>query len=65
MREKFKRFWDTANPDLLRLVIILVLVGLLLAGFLLFGRSGSSGSVLPAWVQAEHVEPPDERLAAA
>ena len=35
------------------------------AGFLLFGRSGSSGSVLPAWVQAEHVEPPDERLAAA
>lgn len=65
MREKFKRFWDTANPDLLRLVIIFVLVGLLLAGFLLFGRSGSSGSVLPAWVQAEHVEPPDERLAAA
>ena len=52
MREKFKRFWDTANPDLLRLVIILVLVGLLLAGFLLFGRSGRSGSVLPSWVQA-------------
>ena len=65
MREKFKRFWDTTNPDLLRLVIILVLVGLLLAGFLLFGPSGSSGSVLPAWVQAGHVEPPDERLAAA
>ena len=40
MREKFKRFWDTANPDLLRLVIIFVLVGLLLAGFLLFGHSG-------------------------
>lgn len=37
MREKFKRFWDTANPDLLRLVIIFVLVGLLLAGFLLLG----------------------------
>ena len=65
MREKFKRFWDTANPDLLRLVIIFVLVGLLLAGFLLFGRSGNSGSVLPAWAQTEHVEPPDERLAVA
>ena len=26
MREKFKRFWDTSNPDLLRLVIIFVLV---------------------------------------
>ena len=32
MREKFKRFCDTANPDLLRLVIIFVLVGLLLVG---------------------------------
>ena len=65
MREKFKRFCDTANPDLLRLVIIFVLVGLLLAGFLLFGRSGNENSVMPAWEQAEHVEPPDERLAAA
>lgn len=65
MREKFKRFCDTANPDLLRLIIIFVLVGLLLAGFLIFGRSSGSGSVLPAWVQGEHVEPPDERLAAA
>ena len=65
MREKFKRFYDTANPDLLRLVIIFVLVGLLLAGFLLFGRSGNENSVMPAWEQAEHVEPPDERLAAA
>ena len=65
MREKFKRFCDTANPDLLRLVIIFVLVGLLLAGFLLFGRSGDGGSVLPAWAQTEHTEPPDERLAAA
>ena len=65
MREKFKRFWDTSNPDLLRLVIIFVLVGLLLAGFLLFGRSSDGGSVLPAWVQSEHAEPPDERLAAA
>ena len=45
MREKFKRFCDTANPDLLRLVIIFVLVGLLLAGFLLFGRSGDGDSV--------------------
>lgn len=36
MREKFKRFWDTSNPDLLRLVIIFVLVGLLLAGLLTF-----------------------------
>ena len=43
----------------------LFLVGLLLAGFLIFGRSSGSGSVLPAWVQGEHVEPPDERLAAA
>ncbi len=41
------------------------LVGLRLAGFLIFGRSSGSGSVLPAWVQGEHVEPPDERLAAA
>ena len=65
MREKFKRFCDTANPDLLRLVIIFVLVGLLLAGFLLFGRSDEGASILPAWVQTEHVEPPDERLAAA
>ena len=65
MREKFKRFCDTANPDLLRLVIIFVLVGLLLAEFLLFGRSGDGASILPAWAQAEHVEPPDERLAAA
>ena len=65
MREKFKRFWDTANPDLLRLVIIFVLVGLLLAGFLLFGHSGDGGSVLPAWAQTKRVEPPDERLAAA
>ena len=65
MREKFKRFCDTANPDFLRLIIIFVLVGLLLAGFLIFGRSSGSGSVLPAWVQGEHVEPPDERLAAA
>ena len=65
MREKFKRFCDTANPDLLRLVIIFVLVGLLLAGFLLFGRSGNSGSVLPAWAQTECVEPPDKRLATA
>lgn len=64
MREKFNRFCDTANPDLLRLIIIFVLVGLLLAGFLIFGRSSGSGSVLPAWVQGEHVEPPDERLAA-
>ena len=65
MREKFKRFWDTANPDLLRLVIIFVLVGLLLAGFLLFGRSGKIGSVLPAWTQTEHVESPDKRLSTA
>lgn len=65
MREKFKRFWDTVNPDLLRLVIIFVLVGLLLAGFLLFGHSGDGGSVLPAWAQTKRVEPPDERLAAA
>ena len=65
MREKFKRFWDTSNPDLLRLVIIFVLVGLLLAEFLLFGRSGDGGSVLPAWAQTKRVEPPDERLAAA
>ena len=65
MREKFKRFWDPANPDLLRLVIIFVLTGLLLAGFLLFGHSGDGGSVLPAWAQTEHTEPPDERLAAA
>ena len=49
---------------MLRLIIIFVLVGLLLAGFLIFGRSSGSGSVLPAWVQGEHVEPPDERLAA-
>ena len=56
MREKFKRFCDTANPDLLRLVIIFVLVGLLLAGFLLFGRSGNENSVMPAWEQAEHVD---------
>ena len=65
MREKFRRFWDTTNPDLLRLVIIFVLVGLLLAGFLLFGHSGDGGSVLPAWAQTERVEPPDERLAVA
>ena len=65
MREKFKRFCDTANPDLLRLIIIFVLVGLLLAEFLLFGRSGDGASILPSWAQAEHVEPPDERLAAA
>ena len=65
MREKFRRFWDTTNPDLLRLVIIFVLVGLLLAGFLLFGRSSDGGSVLPAWAQTGRVEPPDERLAAA
>ena len=64
MREKFKRFCDTANPDLLRLIIIFVLVGLLLAEFLLFGRSGDGASILPSWAQAEHVEPPDERLAA-
>jgi hypothetical protein len=31
VREKFKRFCDTANPDFLRLIIIFVLVGLLLA----------------------------------
>lgn len=42
-----------------------VLTGLLLAGFLLFGHSGDGGSVLPAWAQTEHTEPPDERLAAA
>ena len=65
MREKFRRFWDTTNPDLLRLVIIFVLVGLLLAGFLLFGRSSDGGSVPPAWAQTERVEPPDERLVAA
>lgn len=65
MREKIKRFCDTANPDLLRLVIIFVLVGLLLAGFLLFGCSGNSDSALPAWAQTECVEPSDERLAAA
>ena len=47
MREKFKRFCDTANPDLLRLIIIFVLVGLLLAEFLLFGRSGDGASILP------------------
>ena len=41
------------------------MVGLLLAGFLLFGRSGNENSVMPAWEQAEHVEPPDKRLAAA
>lgn len=56
MREKFKHFCDTANPDLLRLVIIFVLVGLLLVGFLLFGRSDEGASILPAWVQTEHVE---------
>ena len=65
MREKFKHFCDTANPDLLRLVIIFVLVGLLLVGFLLFGRSDEGASILPAWVQTEHVEPPDERLTVA
>ena len=65
MREKFKRFCDTANLDFLRLIIIFVLVGLLLAEFLLFGRSGDGASILPSWAQAEHVEPPDERLAAA
>lgn len=62
---KFKHFCDTANPDLLRLVIIFVLVGLLLVGFLLFGRSDEGASILPAWVQTEHVEPPDERLTVA
>ena len=65
MRQKFKHFGDTANPDLLRLVIIFVLVGLLLVGFLLFGRSDEGASILPAWVQTEHVEPPDERLTVA
>lgn len=52
MREKFKRFCDTANPDFLRLIIIFVLVGLLLAEFLLFGRSGDGASILPSWAQA-------------
>lgn len=46
MREKFKHFCDTANPDLLRLVIIFVLVGLLLVGFLLFGRSDEGASII-------------------
>ena len=34
-------------------------------GFLLFGRSDEGASILPAWVQTEHVEPPDERLTVA
>ena len=41
------------------------MVGLLLAGFLLFGHSDDATSILPAWIQTERVDPPDERLAAA
>lgn len=64
MREKFKRFCDTANPDFLRLIIIFILVALLMIGFLVFGRSTGS-EMLPVWAQSDHVEPPDERLYAA
>ena len=55
MREKFKRFWDTANPDLLRLVIIFVLVGLLLAGFLLFGGKDIVAFAFTHFIHPQHI----------
>lgn len=33
--------------------------------FLAFGHSDDATSILPAWIQTERVDPPDERLAAA
>ena len=64
VREKFKRFWDTANPICCDLSLFLF--GWAAVGrFLAFWASGDGGSVLPAWAQTKRVEPPDERLAAA